>query len=218
MADRTSTRRTPLLFGLYALTASTVLYCFGRTPVILVIARGLQGASASVIWVVGLALLSDTMGASSSGGAMGWPGIGRFTGTLLGPSLGGVVYELAGHYAVFGMAFVVLFFDIVLRFAMIERKVAEKWISFSDATTYGATDILGPPVEETETSEDELSSDTVSLKPSITSTIGAHAIGIAPLLKSPRILAALTTYFTCSVLMTAMESVRNQRTPSSNLC
>ncbi len=218
MADRTSTRRTPLLLGLYALTIATIMYFLGNTPLILVISRALQGASAAVIWVVGLALLSDTMGASSTGGAMGWPGIGRFIGSLFGPSLGGIVYDFAGHYAVFAMAFAVIFFDIVLRFAMIERKIAEQWIDFSESQGYGSTDDNPDTTESlsdaTEIAGENLSrvdsrksSATVNSKNSVVDVLESQDMGVLTLLKSPRILAALSTYFTCSVIMTAVESV-----------
>jgi MFS family permease len=209
------TRRTPLLLGLYALTASTVLFCFGKSPAVLVIARGLQGASTSVIWVVGLALLSDTMGVSNSGGAMGWQGIGRFAGMLLGPSLSGVVYQSSGHYAVFGMGFAVLILDIILRFVMIERKVAERWISFNDTSTSDDIDPTQPLLKAYDGPRD-LSLDraetfrnvtAISSRPSVTEVLDSQVMAIVPLLSSIRILAALSTYFTCAILTTALESV-----------
>lgn len=154
---------------------------------------------------------------------MGWPGIGRFLGSLLGPSLGGIVYEFAGHYAVFAMAFAVLFFDIVLRFAMIERKVAEQWLVFdgSDGSDgYGTCSDISTPINsisEISTGEESRpatpsSSVTVCSNDYITSRLEVESLGIMPLLKSPRVLAALSTYFVCSVIMTAVESVHS---PSS---
>jgi MFS family permease len=185
------------------------MFSFGKTPMTLVIARGLQGASASVIWVVGLALLSDTMGASNCGEAMGWQGVGRFVGALLGPSLGGIVYDFAGHYAVFGMAFAVLLFDIVLRFAMIERKVAEQWISFPETISYHATDSTDSLGDERPQSPCDIlkSPATEPSRNSLSDILGGHATGVGLLLSSSRILAALWTYFACSVIMTALESV-----------
>ena len=55
---------------------------------------------------------------------MEWQAIGMFVGTILGPSLGGLFYDLVGHYAVFASAYLVLLVDVILRFVMVERKVA----------------------------------------------------------------------------------------------
>ena len=65
----------------------------------LVAARVLQGCSASVVWVVALTLLADTVGSEQVGNAMGTAMLGSTVGTLAGPVLGGVVYQNAGYYA-----------------------------------------------------------------------------------------------------------------------
>ncbi|KAL8996017.1 MAG: hypothetical protein Q9169_004364 [Polycauliona sp. 2 TL-2023] len=122
------------------MVASTLLYCFSIAPFMLAIARALQGCSAVVIWVVGLALLVDTMGAAGSGYAIGWTTVASCTGSTIGPFIGGIVFDLAGHYAVFGVAFAVLGVDIALRSAMIERRQAEAWNMKTQALTYGTTD------------------------------------------------------------------------------
>jgi MFS family permease len=49
LADQTSSRRSPLLIGLLALLASTVLLNVGNKTPILVVGRILQGASAAVV-------------------------------------------------------------------------------------------------------------------------------------------------------------------------
>lgn len=81
------------------------MYCFGTRPEILVTARAVQGASAVIVQVVGLALVADTMGASNVGSTMGWQSIAMFVGAISGPPLAGIVFEQAGHYAVFAMAY-----------------------------------------------------------------------------------------------------------------
>jgi MFS family permease len=100
LIDRMDTRRASLLFGLCTLIGSTAMFCFATTPTVLVVARALQGASSTVLEIASLALLSDTMGASTTGAAMGWQSVGRFFGIILGPSLSGVVFDLYGHFAV----------------------------------------------------------------------------------------------------------------------
>jgi MFS family permease len=52
----------PLLLGLVDLVGSTVMLCVGRNFGIIAAGRALQGMSAAAVWVVGLAILVDTVG------------------------------------------------------------------------------------------------------------------------------------------------------------
>lgn len=82
-ADRSSSRRVPLILGLLALGGATAMLCAGSSLGLLVAGRFLQGLSASVVWTVGLALLSDTMDKEKIGQAMGmFSGIPRSTLSL----------------------------------------------------------------------------------------------------------------------------------------
>lgn len=53
------------------LLGATVMLCIGTSIGVLVVGRLLQGMSAAVVWVVGLALLVDTVGEKDVGQAMG---------------------------------------------------------------------------------------------------------------------------------------------------
>jgi len=117
----------PLLLGLLALAGSTVMLCLGRTIGVIAAGRVLQGMSAAVVWVVGLALLVDTVGGDDIGQAMGYVGLAMTVGVLLAPLLGGVVFERSGYYSVWAMAFGLIGLDIVLRLVMVERKIACQW-------------------------------------------------------------------------------------------
>jgi MFS family permease len=141
-ADCTTSRRLPLLLGLLALAGSTLLLCLGKTIALFIVGRLLQGLSAAVVWSVGLALLVDTMG-KNIGAAMGWVSIAMSVGLLISPVVGGAVYAGAGYYAVYYLAFGVIFLDIVLRLVLIEKKVARQWIKDEDegeAVVGAATD------------------------------------------------------------------------------
>ncbi|KAI0466760.1 MFS transporter-like protein [Xylaria cf. heliscus] len=150
-ADHTSSRRWPLLLGLIALAGSTLLLAFGNSIGLFVLGRVLQGLSAAVVWSVGCALLVDTMG-SKVGVAMGYVNISMSIALLLAPVIGGVVYNNAGYFAVYYVAFGVVGLDIVLRLAMIEKKVARRWIKESEAETPQAdvekTSPTNSPVDE----------------------------------------------------------------------
>ena len=132
-ADRSSSRRLPLLLGLFALAGATIMLCLARTVALLIVGRILQGLSAAIVWTVGQALLVDTVGQKDIGQTLGWVSLSMTVGILLAPLLGGVVYNKAGYYAIYYMAFGLIALDIFLRLALIEKKVARQWIE-EDAT------------------------------------------------------------------------------------
>ncbi|KAK2616645.1 hypothetical protein QQS21_000468 [Conoideocrella luteorostrata] len=127
LADRLSTRQAPFLVGLLALLGSTTLLLVGRALPVLFIARILQGVSGAFVWTIGLVLCVETVGTDSLGQTMGsifgWIAIGN----MLAPPIGGILYNMAGHQGVFGIAFAILSFDFVLRAFVIEPRVAAKY-------------------------------------------------------------------------------------------
>lgn len=137
------------MLGLLALGGSTAMLCVGDSIGILAAGRVLQGISAAVVWVVGLALLVDTVGPNGIGQAMGYVGMSMSLAILLAPLLGGIVFDLAGYYAVFAMAFGLIALDIVLRLVMIEKKYAAKWLSPTEIN-----ESIPPPIETTKTTQE----------------------------------------------------------------
>ncbi|KFY83342.1 hypothetical protein V500_10089, partial [Pseudogymnoascus sp. VKM F-4518 (FW-2643)] len=126
-ADRTSSRRLPLLFGLVALTGATVLLCLARSVALMVVGRLLQGCAAGVVWTVGMALMVDTVGQKDIGQLLGYVGISMSVGIIVAPLVGGVVYQRCGYYAVYYVCFGLLALDIAMRLALVEKKIAAQW-------------------------------------------------------------------------------------------
>lgn len=118
-----------MLIGLVWLLATTLLLCFSYNIAMLVIARIFQGMSAAMAWTVGLALLVDSVPKNRIGQATGWTSTALTLGILLGPLIGGIVYDKAGNYAVFGICYGLVVIDIIFRLAIIEVKDAKKWLS-----------------------------------------------------------------------------------------
>ncbi|KAI0134138.1 major facilitator superfamily domain-containing protein [Xylariales sp. AK1849] len=196
-ADHTSSRRWPLLIGLVALAASTLLLCLGRSIGLLVLGRLLQGFSAAIVWSVGCALLVDTM-ESSVGIAMGYVATAMSVGLLIAPVVGGAVYAAAGYYAVYYIAFGVVLVDILLRLGMIEKKVAKQWMPeeiatrtpSADKTAEKATELNGlrnPP----DSSGAQLSAD----------------LPVFILIRSPRLIAALYAILVQAGIMMGFDAV-----------
>ncbi|CZR63450.1 related to vesicular amine transporter [Phialocephala subalpina] len=208
-ADRSSSRRVPLLLGLLALGGATAMLCAGSSLGVLVAGRFLQGLSASVVWTVGLALLSDTMDKEKIGQAMGYVAAATSIGSLAGPLLGGVVYARAGYYAVFSMGFAIIGLDIILRLMMVEKSVAQQWLSPPEDTSISTVE----PKEEPSQNQDP---DAIQPAPQADSTPDPEKVKAKPLpgwtrrlppfitlLRIPRILVAL---FGCFVQSTSLAS------------
>jgi DHA1 family solute carrier family 18 vesicular amine transporter 1/2 len=95
VSDRVG-RKAPMVLALALLAGSTVLFAYARDLPTLFAARMLQGVADGVTWVVGLALVADLHGPEERGRAMGLVMSGASLGVILGPALGGWLYELGG--------------------------------------------------------------------------------------------------------------------------
>lgn len=111
-----------MMIGLIALTGATVILCLTRVFWLFIIGRLLQGISAAAVWTVGLALITDSFPEEHIGKMMGIVGTGMSLGGFLGPLLGGVLYDRAGYYSVFGLCFGFIAADIFFRVFMLEKK------------------------------------------------------------------------------------------------
>jgi predicted MFS family arabinose efflux permease len=89
-------RRTPMLAGLVALAASTLLFAYALGLPALFAARLVQGAADATTWVVGFALVADLYAPEERGRVTGII-LGGVSGAyLVGPSIGGWLYQLGG--------------------------------------------------------------------------------------------------------------------------
>ncbi|UPX13264.1 uncharacterized protein EKO05_0003782 [Ascochyta rabiei] len=216
LADRGSSRRSPLLLGLLALLGSTVLLQVGNSTGILIAGRVLQGASAAVVWVIGLALLADTVPQENLAQAMGYVSLGMSLGILIAPLLGGVVFDNAGYDAVFGMAYGLIGLDIMLRLLLVEKKVAARWDPVAEVQAQEAADSPSsravPAATEQIDSEKGLTSGGLGASDPPTSTAlrsrrRDRLPPVLALLYSRRLLAALFCALIQAALLTSFDSV-----------
>ena len=89
-------RKTPLVAGAIVLVGSTLLFAYADSLGWLFASRLLQGAADAVTWVVGFALIADLYGPAERGRVMGLVLGGSNFGLMIGPSLGGWLYEAGG--------------------------------------------------------------------------------------------------------------------------
>src|SRR5207249_8427149 len=95
MSDRIG-RRLPLVGGLIALAGSSVIFAFAPRMSWLFAARLVQGAADAVTWVVGFALIADLYRSEERGRVMGMVMSGTGFAFMVGPTLGGWLYEIGG--------------------------------------------------------------------------------------------------------------------------
>ncbi|OAA71380.1 Major facilitator superfamily domain, general substrate transporter [Cordyceps fumosorosea ARSEF 2679] len=222
MADRYQNRRIPMLVGLLWLLAATLLLCLSSNIAMLLIARILQGLSAAMTWSVGLALLIDSVDKNHVGRATGWTSTALTLGILLGPLIGGIVYDRAGNYAVFGICFGLIGIDIILRLLIIEAKDARKWMLRKTESDAAATAELTASAGQSEiTAAPQSSTIQASRKPGIPEeelndnerrkSHGAFSIagknGILGLLRKRRMLCALFGVIIQAATQTSFDAI-----------
>ncbi|KAL4965801.1 MFS transporter [Aspergillus stella-maris] len=214
ITDRIGMRSAPFLLGVIALIGATTLLLLGRTVPVLLVARALQGVSASFVWTAGMALCLETVGAGNLGTTIG--AIFGFisVGTLVAPMLGGVLYDKGGLIAVFGLAFALLGIDFVMRLLVIEVKIARRYDSGDDiGATAGAEAQPQDPAAEHEDAE-ETSALLSRSEPDTESEYkipenipkALRIMPILPCLASPRLIAALTISFVQAVLLSSLDA------------
>jgi MFS family permease len=132
LLDVSGTRQGPYLAGLILLFGSMIIFTASNSILWYTVARILQGGATAMVTVAGFAIVTDAVDKRHLGQMLGYIGTAMTLGFVSGPVLGGVVYSIGGFYAAFGMAFAIIALDLVLRLAVIEKKVAERWVSSPD--------------------------------------------------------------------------------------
>ncbi|KAL1749154.1 major facilitator superfamily domain-containing protein [Schizophyllum fasciatum] len=127
LSERWGSRRWPLIVGLLILVGSQVMMMEAPNYWVMCIARVIQGFASSIVWVLGLALLCDCTPPSSVGRQLGFAMMGLALGSIVGPPVGGALYEKFGFRGpfIFGIGCSVA--DLVGRLVIIERKEAMRW-------------------------------------------------------------------------------------------
>ncbi|KAK6345000.1 hypothetical protein TWF718_006942 [Orbilia javanica] len=209
MIDHTKYRRSPFLWGLILLAASTAMFLVGNSIPVLVVARLIQGMSGGCIWVVGLALVIDTVPASEQAQSMGFVSIGMTAGSSLGPLLGGIIYDKAGYTAVFILAFSVIGFDVIMRLLVIEKAAAKQWIPEPGAPDTDCANLEDQKPEATGVKSGNNIRDVMLSSRDHTTVLRkeSRVPAVILLLKSPRTLNSLFITVMLGSIFTAFDAV-----------
>ncbi len=89
-------RKNPMIIALLLLALSTLAFAYATSLPMLFAARILQGAADAMTWIVGFAMIADLYEPDERGRAMGLVMAGSTAGLVIGPVLGGWLYEIGG--------------------------------------------------------------------------------------------------------------------------
>ncbi|KAJ6012090.1 hypothetical protein N7522_002445 [Penicillium canescens] len=127
LVDRGRTRRLPFICALILLVGCMLILQLARSVAVFVVARLVQGITGALVVVASFALIGDAVPQYRLGQTIGYLGSAIASGFLLGPFLGGIVYNAGGYDSVFWFAYPIITIDMVMRLALVEKKVAAEW-------------------------------------------------------------------------------------------
>ena len=108
------------------LIASIIFSLPSHSPGSLIVPRILQGAASGLNFTSGLALLFDTTGYEEFGSRTRVVLAGNSVGILMGPFLGGLIYDQAGWNTVYWTMLAVMVPELFLRLLMIEQRTNDQ--------------------------------------------------------------------------------------------
>jgi MFS family permease len=119
VGDRIGYRR-PMIWGvlLSALTVATL--AAAPTYPLLLLGRLIQGAASAATWTAGLSLIAVHY-PSKRAEMMGFALMGSTAGSLLGPTIGGALYQFGGYLLPFAVTGVLVAIDAALRIGLLPR-------------------------------------------------------------------------------------------------
>ena len=113
-------RKQPMIGALLLLSLSTVAFAYASSLPMLFIARILQGAADAMTWIVGFAMIADLYNPDERGRAMGLAMAGSTAGIIIGPVLGGWLYQIGGIRLPFLVVAALAVLDMIV-FAVVAR-------------------------------------------------------------------------------------------------
>ncbi|XP_030761773.1 synaptic vesicular amine transporter-like [Sitophilus oryzae] len=130
----------PLLIGSCNMLVAAILFAYGKTYGLLVLARALHGSSSAAIAVSGMCILAKNVPKDSRNRLMPLAFGGIALGVLIGYPLGGAAYQMFGKTAPFLFISLFVFISIVLQLSFLSDEDEEpppnnvestyiKWIS-----------------------------------------------------------------------------------------
>ncbi|KAF9910921.1 hypothetical protein EC991_005095 [Linnemannia zychae] len=165
LSDKYQNRRIPMMVGMLGLAVATVGFSLASNYWVLILARIGQGSAGGASWTIGLGLLADVYPPDNLGVVMGATMTANAIGFMLGPMVGGYLYEYHGYSApfVFCAGLAILDFLCIVFIAEPEKKKASavKDVEDDDQHQEGTSSGIEREVDGLTVSEQEPSTTTV---------------------------------------------------------
>ncbi|OJJ59206.1 hypothetical protein ASPSYDRAFT_151616 [Aspergillus sydowii CBS 593.65] len=202
-ADKTPSRKIPLLLCLAACSSGTILVACSRAVWVLMAGQVLQSLASSAVWIVAFATLVDNVDGENKGKVTGTAMSIVGTGIFAGPMVSGILLQLFGYWPAWSAALLLLAVDFFARLVMIDNRSAlstsPNWDAASNATepeerAEERTALLADQQRDHQTSTDGQKTDTTT---NPDAPRGFYSI----MLRNPQILASIfNTLIMSSVL------------------
>ncbi|KAL4885818.1 major facilitator superfamily domain-containing protein [Aspergillus karnatakaensis] len=144
-ADKTPSRKVPLLLSLTACALGTGLVACAPSIWVLILGQIFQALASSSVWIVAFATLVDNVKGENKGKvvgtAMSFVGVGMFAG----PMVSGTLLELLGYWPAWSGALLLLVIDFLARLVMIDLRAT------SSPSTPSETDVEDGDEDDEET-------------------------------------------------------------------
>ncbi|GAA5859798.1 hypothetical protein JCM8547_007033 [Rhodosporidiobolus lusitaniae] len=121
-------RQIPLIGGLLFMAGAIILFMETHNYAAMIVSRILQGFSGTMLWTIGLALVTDSVPEKRVGIVLGYVMLGFSLGQSIGPPVGGTMYARLGYRAPFIFSIILVAFDMLLRLCIVEKHIALKYI------------------------------------------------------------------------------------------
>ncbi|KAL6233065.1 major facilitator superfamily domain-containing protein [Aspergillus navahoensis] len=200
-ADKTPSRKVPLLLSLFACASGTVLVACAPTIWVLMAGQLLQSLASASVWIVAFATLVDNVDERTKGKvtstAMSFISMGIFAG----PMVSGFLLQLLGYWPAWSAALLLLAVDFLARLLMIEKPSARETKSGSGGGE--RSPLLSGSDQNAQTArgnENEAETTTDDGRP--TRPRGFYRI----MLTNPQILASLLNTLALSLILAAFDT------------
>jgi MFS transporter, DHA1 family, solute carrier family 18 (vesicular amine transporter), member 1/2 len=127
LGDRIGYRR-PMIYGVLLSAVALALFCFAPSFYLLQLGRLFQGTAAAASWTAGLALIAEHY-PEKRVEMMGFALMGSTAGSLLGPLIGGSLYEVGGYTLPFAATGVLIAVDAGLCVLLLPREQGSRQAS-----------------------------------------------------------------------------------------
>ncbi|KAI8924529.1 major facilitator superfamily domain-containing protein [Entophlyctis helioformis] len=140
ISDRYQRRKLFMIIVLACLIGSTIAFGLAESYWLLAVGRILQGASSGGVWTLGMSIIVVRFNANELGQAMGIVLAGYTAGGLLGPPLGGILYERLGYQAPFIFSGALALLDLFGLLLLEEAAVVNESRGVTQQSKQGETD------------------------------------------------------------------------------